>query len=56
MVRRRMVARMEADAINKHTLNNHAKERMHSIETKARFGRQNNTYAPDNLRLAAFGD
>jgi len=39
LVRRRIIARMEADAVNKVTLGNHMKDKMHSIETKARFGR-----------------
>mmetsp|Transcript_18324 Transcript_18324/g.24478 ORF Transcript_18324/g.24478 Transcript_18324/m.24478 type:complete len:197 (+) Transcript_18324:1784-2374(+) len=51
-----MVARQEADAVNKQTLKAHDRQKKHSVETKARFGRQNNSYAPDSLRMAAFGD
>ena len=39
LARRRRIAREEADALNKVTLKQHDKDRAHSIDTKARFGR-----------------
>lgn len=56
LTRRRHVARLEADALNMHTLQAHAKEKMHAVDIKERYRKQSNTYAPDALRLAAFGD
>ena len=38
------------------TLKQHEKEKKHSLETKLRNGRQSNSYAPDSLRLATYGD
>ena len=38
------------------TLRQHEKEKKHSWDTKMRYGRQNNSYASDSLRLAAYGD
>ena len=56
MARRRLTARLEADAVNKRTLKQHEKEKMHAAETKARYGRQNNSYATDSMKLGLFGE
>lgn len=55
LARRRETARMEADAINRITIKMHEREKQHANETKARFNRINNMYAPDALRLASLG-
>jgi len=56
MARRRYVNRLEADTVNRATLKRHEREKVHAAQTKARFGRQSNSYAPESLRLATFGD
>lgn len=53
--RRRQVARFEADELNKATLKFHQKQKAHESQTRARYGRFNNSYAADSLRMAAFG-
>ena len=53
--RRKETARLEANRVNQKTLNMHEKEKKHFLDTKARYGRQSNSYAPDSLRMAAFG-
>ncbi len=55
LAERRRIARLEADNINKKTLKQHEKEKSHFLDIKARYGRQGNSYAPDSLRMAAFG-
>jgi len=47
---------MEADAINRVTLKIHEREKKHADDIKARFGRINNTYAPDSLTMHSYGE
>lgn len=56
LTRRRQVARLEADALNLHTLQAHAKEKIHAVDIKERYRKHNNTYAPDAVRHAALRD
>ena len=44
--RKRLVAQLEANSLNKKTLREHELERDHSMEAKALMNHQNNTYAP----------